>query len=57
MVEEGCRGIGSHLHHSWDILPSQNAQRPVFGVGGDLRVRCVWGCVFFNANLVKTADR
>ena len=42
---KGYGGVGPHLCHSWDILSSENEQRPIFDVG-DLRVRCIWGCVF-----------
>ena len=42
---KGYGGVGPHLCHSWDSLSSENEQRPIFDVG-DLRVRCIWGCVF-----------
>lgn len=44
---KGHGGIGSHLCHSWDILSSENEQRPIFclclGLDGHTRI---WLCVF-----------
>lgn len=53
---KGYGGIGSHLCHSWDILSSENEQRPILCVWGGVEGHiCIW--LFFNANLVKTIDR